>query len=91
VPGPNAGPLELAEFGQTINGYEAAGSFERCAEIYESPDWDSVEQLRIALFFLFRSIRHSGFPPDDDEEREIQGLVGRIRELVGKGEPGRCD
>jgi hypothetical protein len=48
------GPLDpIISFAYTLNGYWVTGSFQRCAEIAKAPDWDSVEELRIAMFSAF--------------------------------------
>lgn len=62
------GPLDpIISFAYRLNGYWVAGSFRRCAEIAEAPDWDSVEELRIAMFFDVRAAHHVGEGRMDQE------------------------
>ena len=75
------GPLDpIISFAYTMNGYWVTGSFRRCAEIAMAPDWDSVEELRIAMFFDLRAAHHAG---DGIEGAILRRLVGRVGELVG--------
>ncbi len=60
VPEADASSGVISRFAHQIDGYGLAGSFERCAEISGNPDPDSIEELRIALFFHYRSRRHTG-------------------------------
>lgn len=75
------GPLDpIISFAYTLNGYWVAGSVGRCAEIAKAPDWDSVEELRIAMFFDLRVAHHVG---EDFGGAVLRRLVGRVGELVG--------
>ncbi len=75
------GPLDpIISFAYTLNGYWVAGSFQRCADFAEAPDWDSVEELRIAMFFSVRAAHHVG---DEFGGAVLRRLVGRVGELVG--------
>ncbi len=75
------GPLgPIISFAYTMNGYWAAGSFNRCADIADAPDWDSVAELRIAMFFSVRAARHAG---EEFGGAVLRKLVRRIGELVG--------
>jgi hypothetical protein len=75
------GPLDpIISFAYTLNGYWVAGSLRRCAEIAEAPDWDSVEELRIAMFFSVRAARHVG---EEVGGAALRRLVGRVWELMG--------
>ena len=79
---PDADEEQLREFARTFSGYTRAGSFARCAEIARSPDHDSIDELRITLFYRYRALRHTGAPVTEEWIRDIRGIVGRIRELV---------
>ena len=58
------------------------GGFEQCAEIAKSPNPASITDLRICLFFWFRSMRHTDGPVSEGEEKRIRDVVERIRELL---------
>lgn len=77
------------EVAHTYNGYEAAGSFEACAErahslmeqIHSGAALASIatNDLRLALFFEARADRHSGIERDSYplEEAIVDELVAR--------------
>jgi hypothetical protein len=70
------GPLDpIISFAYRLNGYWVAGPFQRCEEIAEAPNWDSMEELRIAKSFSVRPAWHVG--------EEFGGAV--LRRLVGRG------
>ena len=72
----------ISEFANTFDGYQAAGSFEQCAAIAKSPNPASISDLRIFLFFWFRSLRHTDGPVSEGEEKRIRDVVEQIRELL---------
>lgn len=72
-------------FAHTINGYQAAGSDERCAALYHDKSANTLTELRCALFFAARKERHSAGGPCD-ESHAARGLLRRIREKVAAGE-----
>ena len=82
VPKGDADYGAINKFAHRIDGYEVAGSFERCAEISRNPDRDSVDELHIALFFHYRARRHSGEEETDRDLEYVRGLVTRIRKLL---------
>jgi len=82
IPDVNADMIEIAEFSHTINGYEMTGSLEKCAEIFESPRCDSIDELRISIFYFFRSMRQRMDSESDEEIELVRRTVGRIRDLV---------
>ena len=88
IPVRDSGLIAASEFSATFDGYNVAGSFENCAEIAQSPRMDSLTDLRISLFFRFRSMRHTGGPTNDVEKEKIWDIIEHIRELVAKRETG---
>jgi hypothetical protein len=84
VPGPDASWYEIGDFALTYNGYEECGSFERCAEIANARQNESLDDLRACLFFEQRRFRHSGWPPEGEDLEYIRGLVKQIRERLGR-------
>jgi len=72
----------ISKFAHTFDGYQEAGSFEQCAEIAKSPNPASITDLRICLFFWFRSMRHTDAPVSEGEEKRIRDVVEQIRELL---------
>ena len=86
IPPKNANWEQLADFAGTINGYEMAGSSDKCSEIAASPDPKSIRELRISLFFSFRSMRHCGDEVTDIDIRHFRGIVDQIRQLVGRSD-----
>ena len=87
IPPPKADLNSIIEFAHTMDGYEWAGSFEKCAEIAKSPNEDSIDELRAALFFFFRSMRHSGEPATKDDIRYIHRTLDRLRRILDSAEP----
>ena len=86
VPSPDADLQEIIEFAHTMNGYDWAGSFETCADIANSPNEDSIDELRAALFFFFRSMRHSGEEETEDDIRYIHRTLDRMRHILASAE-----
>ena len=82
IPAVSAGMGEICEFSNTMNGYEVAGSFEKCAEIEASPRSDSIEEFRISIFFFFRSLRQRVDSESEEESALVRSTIGRIRDLV---------
>ena len=92
VPLPDAGWHEIGRFALSFNGYEAWGSFRKCADVADR--WadafratatlpDSLNGLRTCLFFEQRRWRHFGYEPDEEAMRYICALVEEIRKRVG--------
>lgn len=76
----------------TIDGYDAAGGFDACADALITVKEHlrnrlpiselSTQTLRVALFFAARADRHRGFTPDECpvEEAMLGELVRRLGE-----------
>ena len=95
IPAADAGYHQITSFALTFDGYEAWGSFRRCAEIanhwadvyarrQELPN--SLKELRTCLFFEQRRYRDSRYGPSDQAIDYIHALVGKIRHKVRAGE-----
>lgn len=85
VPRSNATWSTIAEFALTFDGYEANGSFEKCAEIANARRHETLTDLRTCLFFEQRRWRHFGEEPDDDALRYLRSIVDSIRAMVPAG------
>mgnify|MGYP006291675067 CR=1 FL=1 len=79
IPADDATLRELIQFAHTFNGYEALGSFERCAEIANARDHTSLTHLRACLFFEARRWRHFGDDPAPEDLDYWYDLVRQIR------------
>ena len=66
---------DINRFSHTFDGYTAAGSFERCAEIARERRHETLTELRTCLFFEARSWRHGGESPEIDELAYEKGLI----------------
>ena len=84
IPDPDGDISDWERFAHSINGYEAAGSFEACADLANNGTAKTLTELRCALFFEARRMRHSG--GFGSAEEEIRQLLRRIREKVQAGE-----
>lgn len=84
VPGEYADFEDLRWFAHSLGGYRAAGSAKRCFEIARSPNPESLEELRIALFFEYRAQRHQGGVETDQWQQHIRDIVRNIRRLVAE-------
>lgn len=84
IPDPEDDLRDWVHFAHTINGYEAAGSFEACAELFHSNTAESLTELRCALFFQARSDRHGG--EYFDCSPTVRELLRLIRQKVAAGE-----
>lgn len=69
---------ELIKFAHTFDGFEHAGSFERCAEIANKKVFRSTDDLRAALFFEARRWRHAGEDPDGEALAYWRRLVSKV-------------
>ncbi len=85
VPGDHASVGQLIGFACSMNGYEVAGGFHECADIAEAPNRNSVDELRIAMFFHLRAIRHGGQEMDEGDVKLLRDHTSRIRELLIEG------
>lgn len=84
IPDPDGDISDWERFAHSINGYEVAGSFEACADLANNGTAKTLTELRCALFFEARRMRHSG--GFGSSEEEIRQLLRRIRERVQAGE-----
>lgn len=81
----------IQRYALRVNGYEAAGSAERCADIanellarYEQEgagiiETTSTDHLRWSLFFEQRRWRHYGWAPDERAMEYILNIVATLR------------
>jgi len=86
VPGENATADELFEFARNFDGYRAAGGGHECGRIAQSPDLNSITELRIAMFFTLRAIRHCGDDFGPPDEAMFRDYTARIRALLVAGD-----
>jgi hypothetical protein len=84
IPDPEGDLRDWDEFAHSINGYEAAGSFEACAALANDGTARTLTELRCALFFESRRMRHSG--GFGSEEALIRDLLRRIKSKVEEGD-----
>ena len=84
IPDPDGDISDWERFAHSINGYELAGSFEACADLANNGTAKTLTELRCALFFEARRMRHSG--GFGSAEEQIRQLLRRIRERVQAGE-----
>lgn len=73
---------EIIKFAYTFDGYEHFGSHARCADVANSSEKHTIEEIRASLFFEQRRWRHFGEAPDDEAQRYQRGLVRQLRELL---------
>ena len=86
IPDPEGDLHDWEQFAHTIDGYEAAGSFEACAALANDCSAETLTELRCALFFQARAMRHSG--GFGCEELVIRDLLRRIKAKVEQGDLG---
>ena len=84
IPDPDGNLSDWERFAHSINGYEVAESFEACADLANNGTAKTLAELRCALFFEARRMRHSG--GFGSSEEQISQLLRRIREKVQAGE-----
>jgi hypothetical protein len=90
IPPDTAGLDDLITFAHTFDGYQHAGSFERCARIANDQVFRSTDDLRAALFFEVSKWRHFGQDPDLESLAYWRSLVSRIRrrlEVIDSASP----
>lgn len=86
IPPPDADPDTIAEFAHTFDACEYWGSFEKCAEVANSPKQTTLAELRTKLFFMHRAARHQGGEPGPEWEALARDLVAKIRVCVNQKE-----
>jgi len=84
IPDPDGDLCDWDAFALTIDGYEAAGSFEACAALYEEKNATTLTELRCALFFASRKDGSNWSP--EGETPVAKELLRRIRARVAAGE-----
>jgi len=83
---------ELIDFALTFNGYEAAGSREKCVEIGKAHKDETLTDLRICLFYEARRNYWSGgygsrgYDFDDETALYINEVLEKIRRKVKSGD-----
>lgn len=82
VPAVNDDWETISEFALTFDGYNAWGSFEKCAEIANAHKHSSLSELRTCLFFEQRRWRHFGETPHEDAMAYIRDVVSKIRQSL---------
>jgi hypothetical protein len=85
IPSPDTEWQAIAEFALTFNGYEFWGSFEKCAEIANTRQQETLTDLRTCLFFEQRRWRHFGREPAGEDMTYLRELVEKIRRHVSAG------
>lgn len=88
---PDAADIDdLITFAHTFDGFQHAGSFERCARLANDRIFRSTDDLRAALFFEVRKWRHFGQDPDPESLAYWRSLVSRVRrrlEVIDSASP----
>lgn len=91
LPAADASEYTLSDFAHTYDGYEGAGSFEAAAELSHTLEArfkqtgtvaGTLDELRTALFFWARSLRHGGLPADEASLAFARALVAAMRAKV---------
>lgn len=82
IPPAKAGWDVISRFALLFDGYERWGSFERCAEIANARNPQTLDEYRTCLFFEQRRWRHLGEEPDEEAMVYIRTLVDGIRRFV---------
>ncbi|MGI8979317.1 MAG: hypothetical protein ACR2FY_08835 [Pirellulaceae bacterium] len=86
IPNADADWESIEEFALTFDGYRAWGSFDKCAEIANSNQRNTLTEMRTCLFFEQRRWRHFGDEPDDESLASIRELVVGIRLRIANGQ-----
>ena len=73
-------------FADDFDGYAQAGGFHERAEIARAPNMDSIVELRIAMFFAVRAMRHCDDEFDVGEYNLFRIYIARIREILSEGD-----
>lgn len=82
VPGEDAGTDAICRFAHTIDGYAVAGSKDEAERIARNPDPASLDQLRVGLFYRFRSLRHSMDEESEEDIMYFREMIRGIRALL---------
>lgn len=82
IPSGTAAMRDLSAFAYTFDGYAHWGSFDRCADIANSRNHESLDNLRTCLFFEARRWHHYAEDPDLEAELYWRDLVTQIRRKV---------
>lgn len=90
IPAADADWEVIEEFALSFDGYEACGSFEKCAEIANVRRHGSLTDLRTCLFFEQRRWRHFGVNPDGKAMKYIRSVIEKIRLKVTAEGSDKC-
>jgi hypothetical protein len=94
VPSQKARWDAIEQFALTFNGYDRAGSFEKCSDLANSTRKNyerlperrlpklTLDELRCCLFFEHRISHHAGHDPSGADLVYVRALVDGIREGV---------
>lgn len=82
VPREDADIDRLCRFAHTIDGYEVAGSMDAAERIARNPDPESLDELRVGLFYRFRSLRHSMDGESEEDIMYFREMIRGIRALL---------
>jgi len=83
---------KFIEFALTFNGYEAAGSLQKCVEIGKAHNDKTLTDLRTCLFYEARKNYWTGgygpnvYDPDEETARYINETLEKIRKRVDSGD-----
>src|SRR5688572_22792606 len=86
LPARGASWHDIQGFALSFDGYDYWGSFDRCADIANERNHQSLTSLRTCLFFEQRRWRHFGLAPEGDDLRYMHELVEGIRDKVQRHE-----
>jgi hypothetical protein len=84
IPSPVANWEVISDFAVSYDGYKACGSLEACAEIANAKKHDSLENLRICLFYEQRKWRWNDENPDVEAMIYIRSILEKIRVLLNQ-------
>ena len=85
VPPPDADDDALSRFAHLYNGYQVFGGLSQCAAQANRGPGETLGTMRNWMFFSHRRWRHTGYGPSEVEERELRGVVERVRGVLGIG------
>lgn len=84
IPSLDADWETISDFAITFDGYEASGSIEACTKIANEKKHDSLDNLRICLFFEQRKWRWNDENPDAEAMIYIRSVLEKMRVLLNK-------
>ena len=77
---------DIALFSLTFSGYQKAGSFNRCTEVADTPESETLSQIRGRLYFEQMRWTNLRKHPDSETMALVYDLLDKMRDRIRNNE-----